>query len=76
MTLRPLVSSQSKSSDSGSGLSMLSPANKQSTGLLLELALQIGITVSLNIEFQVLVSDEFLSITVYNYSHLNWSTVF
>ena len=26
---------------------MLSPANKQSTGLLLELALQIGITVSL-----------------------------
>ena len=46
MTLRPLVS-QSRSHDSGVGWSMLSPANKQSTGLLLELALQIGITVSL-----------------------------
>ena len=46
MTLRPLVS-QSRSYDSGVGWSMLSPANKQSAGFLLELALQIGITVSL-----------------------------
>ena len=49
MTLRPLVT-QSKSFDSGSGQGMLSPANKQSTGLLLELALQIGIIVSIKLK--------------------------
>lgn len=46
MTLRPLVTQSGKSSDNGSGWGMLSPANKHSTGLLLELALQIGIMVS------------------------------
>ena len=46
MTLRPLVSQSGRLSDNGSGWGMLSPVNRHSTGLLLELALQIGITVS------------------------------
>ena len=56
MTLRPLVT-QSKSCDSGSGQGMLSPANKQSTGLLLKLALQIGITVSIKLKRLVICTE-------------------
>lgn len=42
-TLKPLVSHSPSSSESGVGL--LSPASEQSVGLLLELALEMGITV-------------------------------
>ena len=48
-TLKPLVS-QSPDSSTGSsgGGNLLSPASEQTTGLLLALALEIGVTVSCN----------------------------
>lgn len=48
LTLRPLVSKK-QSSAKASTWCTLSPANKQSTELVLELALNIGVTVSLHI---------------------------
>ena len=48
-TLKPLVSQSPDTSSTGSsgGGSLLSPASEQSTGLLLSLTLEIGVTVSL-----------------------------
>lgn len=48
-TLKPLVSQSTDTSSTGSsgGVSLLSPASEQSTGLLLSLTLEIGVTVSL-----------------------------
>lgn len=49
-TLKPLVSQSTDTSSTGSsgGGSLLSPASEQSTGLLLSLGLEIGVTVSCN----------------------------
>lgn len=48
-TLKPLVSqSPDTSTGSSGGGSLLSPASEQSTGLLLSLGLEIGVTVSCN----------------------------